>query len=341
MPQLSDFQVLTFDCYGTLIDWETGICQALGPWLERQGVRAAREQILAAFAAAEAPQQEATPGLRYPELLARVHGAVAAHFGVAPDPAAAQAFGGSVQDWPAFPDSAAALAYLKRHYRLVILSNVDRASFAHSARKLGVEFDAVYTAQDIGSYKPDPRNFEYMLARLAEQGIAREQILHTARVAVSRPHPGQALRPRDLLDPPARRAVGPRRDPAAGGRGEPRFPLRDARRDGRGAPGGAGQACDRSNGWRAAVPLCKLTRGFLEFRDRTFLQQRPQFEQLALEQQPRVMMIACSDSRVDPAILTSAEPGDLFMVRNVANLVPPCLARSGAARHQRGAASTA
>jgi 2-haloalkanoic acid dehalogenase type II len=180
MPRLSDFQVLTFDCYGTLIDWETGICAAIGRWLESQGVSATRDQLLGAFAAAEAPQQEATPDLRYPELLARVHTAVAKRFGVAPDAAAAQAFGRSVRDWPAFADSADALAYLKRHYRLVILSNVDRASFAHSARKLGVEFDAVYTAEDIGSYKPDARNFEYMLARLAEQGIGSGQILHTA-----------------------------------------------------------------------------------------------------------------------------------------------------------------
>jgi 2-haloacid dehalogenase len=180
MPKLSDFDVLTFDCYGTLIDWETGICTAIGPWLQRRGVSATRAQILAAFAAAEAPQQEATPGMPYPELLARVHGAVAERFGAAPDAEAAAAFGRSIEHWPAFPDAPDALAYLKRHYRLVILSNVDRASFAHSQRRLGVAFDAVYTAQDIGSYKPDPRNFEYMLARLAEQGIARGQILHTA-----------------------------------------------------------------------------------------------------------------------------------------------------------------
>jgi 2-haloalkanoic acid dehalogenase type II len=180
MPRLSEFQILTFDCYGTLIDWETGIGAAIGRWLESQGVSATRDELLAAFAAAEAPQQQTTPDLRYPELLARVHTATAKRFGVAPDAAAAQAFGRSVRDWPAFADSAEALAYLKQHYRLVILSNVDRASFAHSARRLGVEFDAVYTAEDIGSYKPDARNFEYMLARLAEQGIAREQILHTA-----------------------------------------------------------------------------------------------------------------------------------------------------------------
>src|SRR5690606_10691412 len=178
--RLGDFSVLTFDCYGTLIDWESGICAAFGPWLERRGVSAAPEQILTAFAAAEAPQQEATPDMLYPQLLARVHAAMAKSFGVAPDPDAAAAFGRSVEHWPAFPDSAEALAYLKQHYKLVILSNVDRASFAHSERKLGVAFDAVYTAQDIGSYKPDPRNFAYMLARLAEQGIGREQILHTA-----------------------------------------------------------------------------------------------------------------------------------------------------------------
>ena len=180
MPRLSDYRVLTFDCYGTLIDWETGIVRAIGPWLEGRGVSATRDQVLAAFADAEAPQQAETPDLRYPELLARVHAALAQRFGVTPDAAAAQAFDRSVEDWPAFPDSADALAYLKQHYRLVILSNVDRASFAHSARKLGVEFDAVYTAEDIGSYKPDPRNFAYLLARLAEQGIASEQILHTA-----------------------------------------------------------------------------------------------------------------------------------------------------------------
>jgi len=178
--RLSEFSVLSFDCYGTLIDWESGIVAALAPWLAAQGVEPERERILAAFSAAEAPQQQATPGMLYRDLLAEVHGAIAEQFGVARDPAAAQAFGASIREWPAFSDSAAALGYLKRHYRLVILSNVDRASFAESNRKLGVAFDAIYTAQDIGSYKPDPRNFAYMLERLAERGIAKAQILHTA-----------------------------------------------------------------------------------------------------------------------------------------------------------------
>jgi 2-haloacid dehalogenase len=84
-------------------------------------------------------------------------------------------------DWPAFPDSAASLGYLQRFYKLVILSNVDRTSFARSQRKLGVEFFAVYTAEDIGSYKPDPRNFSYLLDRLAQAGHPAGDILHVAQ----------------------------------------------------------------------------------------------------------------------------------------------------------------
>jgi 2-haloacid dehalogenase len=179
--RLSDFSVLTFDCYGTLIDWETGISEALAPWLVRAGVSLGRDQILAAFAELESAQQVATPSMRYPKLLAEVHRALAERFGIAPDPKAAEQFGASVGTWPAFADSADALAYLKQHYRLVILSNVDRASFAQSNASLGVTFDAVYTAEDIGSYKPDPRNFDYLLGHLAEQGIGKEQILHTAQ----------------------------------------------------------------------------------------------------------------------------------------------------------------
>ena len=85
-----------------------------------------------------------------------------------------------MKDWPAFPDSAEALKYLQQHYKLVILSNVDNTSFAASNEKLGIEFDAIYTAQDVGSYKPDDRNFEYMLENLKRSGIDRHHVLHTA-----------------------------------------------------------------------------------------------------------------------------------------------------------------
>jgi 2-haloacid dehalogenase len=86
-----------------------------------------------------------------------------------------------VPRWPAFPDSAAALQYLKQHYKLVILSNVDRASFAESNKKLQVAFDRIVTAQDVGSYKPDLRNFRHLLAELERMGVRPQQILHTAQ----------------------------------------------------------------------------------------------------------------------------------------------------------------
>jgi len=178
--RLADFTVLTFDCYGTLIDWETGIEAAVRPWLAAKGADPGRDRLLELFGRHESRQQEATPGMRYPELLAEVHRAICRDLGVEPDERAASAFGASVPDWPAFADVPDALRYLGQHYRLVILSNVDRASFARSRERLGVTFDAVYTAEDIGAYKPDPRTFRYMLERLAERGIGREQILHTA-----------------------------------------------------------------------------------------------------------------------------------------------------------------
>ena len=190
--RLSDFDVLSFDCYGTLIDWESGIVAALAPWLEAHGVEPERERILAAFARAEAPQQEATPAMLYRDLLAVVHGAIAEELGLPRDPAAARAFGASVEHWPAFADSPTALAYLKQHYQLVILSNVDRASFLHSNRRLGVAFDAVYTAEDVGAYKPDARNFEHLLAGLAERGIGQARILHTAESLFHDHVPAQA-----------------------------------------------------------------------------------------------------------------------------------------------------
>jgi len=93
-----------------------------------------------------------------------------------------QAFGDSVRHWPAFPDSADALRRLKKTHELVILSNVSRAGFAASNRKLGVTFDAVFTAEDIGSYKPSLKNFRYMLDRLQEsRQVAPDQVLHTAQ----------------------------------------------------------------------------------------------------------------------------------------------------------------
>ena len=177
--RLSQFTTLSFDCYGTLIDWESGLAAALEPLRGRAGVDANR--LLEAFGQAEHAVEEEHPGLRYSELLEQVHGRLSDQLGVERDSSAARAFGQSVGDWPAFPDSAEALRYLKQHFRLVILSNVDRQSFARSNDRLGVEFDAIFTAEEIGSYKPDPRNFQYLLDCLAERGIAKEDLLHVAQ----------------------------------------------------------------------------------------------------------------------------------------------------------------
>ncbi|MDQ4060207.1 MAG: haloacid dehalogenase type II [Pseudomonadota bacterium] len=179
--RLSDFRILTFDCYGTLIDWEAGIWAALQPLLRARKSAVTREEALEAFGRHETAQEAETPTLRYSDLLARVHARLAKEWDVDLDEGEHSRFGRSVPDWPAFPDSAEALGYLKRHYKLVILSNVDRESFKGSNAKLGVTFDAIHTAEDIGSYKPDPRNFEYLLNAVAKQGFAPADILHTAQ----------------------------------------------------------------------------------------------------------------------------------------------------------------
>ncbi|RVU15315.1 haloacid dehalogenase type II [Methylobacterium oryzihabitans] len=178
--KLRDFKALTFDCYGTLIDWETGMVTALESLTGRAATPLTRNAILEAHARHESAQQEQIPGRLYRDVLAVVYKRLAEEWAVPVTWDECVAYGRSVRDWPAFPDSAEALAYLKQHYKLVILSNVDNESFGHSNRKLGVAFDAVYTAEDIGAYKPSPRNFDYMLRKLKGLGVRKDQILHTA-----------------------------------------------------------------------------------------------------------------------------------------------------------------
>ena len=178
---LTDFRVLSFDCYGTLIDWESGILTALGPLLRWASVTLDNEAILAAFAATESTIQAEFPAMRYAAVLEAVHARLASGWNVPDDPADNARFGASIGDWPAFPDTVAALRLLQNRYRLVILSNIDRASFSATNQRLGVTFDAIYTAEDIGSYKPDIRNFEYLIDRLAADGVQKGEILHVAQ----------------------------------------------------------------------------------------------------------------------------------------------------------------
>ena len=177
---LRDFKVLAFDVYGTLIDWESGMVTALKPLTDRVSQRLSRNDILEAHAYHESTVQRWTPAKKYSDLLAVVYRRLAEEWGVAVTWEECQAYGLSVRQWPAFDDSRDALAYLKRHYKLVVLTNTDNVSFSGSNARLGVQFDGVYTAEDVGSYKPSDRNFEYMLEHLGRLGIEKQDILHTA-----------------------------------------------------------------------------------------------------------------------------------------------------------------
>ncbi|HAX24536.1 MAG TPA: haloacid dehalogenase type II [Thermomicrobiales bacterium] len=174
---LRRFSTLTFDCYGTLIDWESGILNALRLLLDQRGHALGDDARLELFGKLEATA-EAGKYKPYREILATVAGGFGEQLGFETTAEERATFGASVPDWPAFPDSVAALRELKQHYKLVILSNVDDDLFAGSARRLEVPFDAVITAQQVGSYKPSPNNFRTLLERL---GTPKEEILHVAQ----------------------------------------------------------------------------------------------------------------------------------------------------------------
>ncbi len=173
---LTKYTTLTFDCYGTLIDWEQGIVNAMQPILKAHGVERTDEEVLTIFSSLESAAQR--PYKRYREVLALVLGQVGEQLGFTPTAEELATFGGSVVDWPAFPDSSAALNALSQHYDLVILSNVDDDLFLGSAEKLQTNFHAVITAQQVGSYKPDPANFQHMLKQLDRP---KAEILHVAQ----------------------------------------------------------------------------------------------------------------------------------------------------------------
>ena len=171
MLDFGSFEALTFDCYGTLIDWETGLADALRAALGDHDA----EDVLSRYARYEA-EAEAGPYMTYRDVL--IHGlrGVASELGETPRDE--WAFAESVKAWPAFPDSAPALARLKERFRLGVITNCDDDLFAASNEKLGVEFDWVVTAQQVGAYKPSERGFHEAFARI---GLPRERILHVAQ----------------------------------------------------------------------------------------------------------------------------------------------------------------
>lgn len=178
--RLTQFKALSFDCYGTLIDWETGMLAALRGLTDKVKGSLDRNRILEAHGRHEAEQERQTPAKRYSELLAIVYKRMAEEWGVSVTVDECEAYGNSVREWNPFPDTVAALQYLKQHFKLIILSNVDNRTFGFTNLKLQVEFDAIYTAEDVGSYKPDDANFRYLLRQIGNLGLQKKHLLHTA-----------------------------------------------------------------------------------------------------------------------------------------------------------------
>ena len=183
------FEALTFDCYGTLIDWETGLADAFRPILDAHGVPLDAEDVLKRFAGYEAAA-EAGPYQTYRHVLAAGLRGVAGELGFEPSTDESTAFSGSVVDWPAFSDSAEALARLKSRYRLGVITNCDDDLFAASNERLGVEFDWIVTAQQVRSYKPAERGF---LAAFDRIGLPRDRVLHVAQSLFHDHAPAQRL----------------------------------------------------------------------------------------------------------------------------------------------------
>lgn len=168
---------LTFDCYGTLIDWEWGIVNALRPLLAQRCAEQSDEQILELYGALEAAA-ERPPYRTYRDVLAAVVDGFGQRLGFTASAEERASLAASLSGWPPFPDTVAALQTLGHRYRLAVISNVDDDLFACSEQRLQTHFADVITAQQARSYKPDPRNFRLALQRLH---VPAEQVLHVAQ----------------------------------------------------------------------------------------------------------------------------------------------------------------
>jgi 2-haloacid dehalogenase len=178
---LTEYRALSFDCYGTLIDWEAGIAAVLAPWAREEGLDISDEQLLLAYSDNEAAVERDAASVLYPDILAMAFRRTGETLDTPVSDVWAQRLADSVPNWPPFPDSSEALARLGRHYKLIILSNVHRAGFAASNRWLRGEFAAIITAEDVGAYKPADNHFRALDATLADLGVDRRALLHVAQ----------------------------------------------------------------------------------------------------------------------------------------------------------------
>jgi 2-haloalkanoic acid dehalogenase type II len=181
MIDLTSYEALSFDVYGTLIDWEAGIASVLSEWAKRHGSELDDEALLLAYADNEAAVEREFPSLTYCEVLQAAFRRTARDLELPVTDEEVQVLGRSVPDWPAFEDTHEALSRLKQHYKLIILSNVHQQGVEGSIARMDVEFDQVNTAEQIGSYKPAARNFQVLLEKLGELDVEQPQLLHVAQ----------------------------------------------------------------------------------------------------------------------------------------------------------------
>lgn len=176
MIEFEQYEVLTFDCYGTLIDWESGILTAIRPVLSAHNINLSEEAILKLYSEFESKQEQGEY-IKYREVLRRVVQEFGERLNFAPSPAEVDSLANSLRNWQPFPDTVEALKILKDKFKLAIISNVDDDLFAFTAKRLYVEFDWIITAEQVKSYKPSLNNFNQAIARM---GLPLEKILHVA-----------------------------------------------------------------------------------------------------------------------------------------------------------------
>lgn len=181
MLDFDKYKALTFDCYGTLVDWETGITQLIKPWLDELDSPVPVDLVITSFAIHQAKHQQVRPALLYPNVLAKTWRDIEETFGWSENTERARRFAASVPNWPPFADTVESLRYLSGFYKLVILSNVDNASLAGTLRRLEVSFELTVTAEDVQSYKPGLPHFNRAIEGLLAKGIRKDEILHVAQ----------------------------------------------------------------------------------------------------------------------------------------------------------------
>lgn len=180
--RIDHVRALSFDCYGTLVDWEAGLTRFFGEWTRRHALEIDSEGLLPRFAAHESRLEESSPAVSYRRILEGVLEGLASELGVALAPGEASTLPDSLRDWPLFPDTVPFLRQAReRVAALAVISNVDDELFVVTRGHLEVDFDVVVTAQSVGAYKPSPAGFHRCLELLRRRGIEPGEVLHVAQ----------------------------------------------------------------------------------------------------------------------------------------------------------------